>query len=259
MLKQFAWAAALAAIPVTAIAAQEMADEKPRKVLAIFAHPDDELFVAPALARAAREGDEVALLLATSGDRGMGVSGLEPGAALAAARRDEARCSSLALGLSDTMVLDHGDGTLGERPRAPNSPARNFARDAAQAIDDFAPDIVVTWGPDGGYGHGDHRMVSALVTQVVQAMEADRPALLYPGIRKGTLPPIPEMRDWAETDPALLSVTYRYDDIDLAAARAAAQCHATQFDDRTRAQIADLFHATIWDGAVHFRPGLPGG
>ncbi len=90
-------------------------------------------------------------------------------------------------------------------------------------------------------------------------MDSDRPALLYPGIRKGTLSPIPQMQDWAETDPALLTVAYPYGDADLAAARAAAQCHATQFDAETRARIADLFHATIWDGAVHFRPGLPGG
>ena len=47
-------------------------ESEPTKVLAIFAHPDDELFVAPALARAAREGEEVTYVYATSGDQGPG-------------------------------------------------------------------------------------------------------------------------------------------------------------------------------------------
>ena len=37
-----------------------------------------------------------------------------------------------------------------------------------QVIRDVAPDAVLTWGPEGGYGHPDHRLVSAVVTQIVQ-------------------------------------------------------------------------------------------
>lgn len=259
MMKRFAWPVLLAAISAAAIAAQEAETDAPRKVLAIFAHPDDELTIGPALARAAREGGNVALLLATSGDRGPGVSGMGPGNALAAARAEEARCSGRALGLAGVRILEYGDGTLWEQARGANGTPPALVSDIARAIADLDPDIVVTWGPDGGYGHADHRMVSALVTQVVQGMGENRPALLYPGIRTGTLPPIPEMQDWAQTDPALLTLAYRYAEPDLAAARAATQCHATQFDAATRAQIADLFHATIWGGAVHFRAALPGG
>ncbi|PIW54774.1 MAG: hypothetical protein COW16_09605 [Sphingomonadales bacterium CG12_big_fil_rev_8_21_14_0_65_65_10] len=255
MKKRLALFVALVATPLFGMAQQEERDD-PRKVLAIFAHPDDELFVAPALARAAREGDEVTLVLATSGDQGPGVSEFERGDALAAARRDEARCSAEALGLPEPVFLGHGDGTLTATPRTPDSPARRLTADLAAIIAEEQPDIIVTFGPDGGYGHGDHRMVSALVTQVVQAIDDDRPSLFYPGIRKGTLPPLPQMQDWAETAPTLLTVAYRYADEDLAAARAATQCHATQFDVATRAQIADLFHATIWGGAVHFRPAF---
>lgn len=258
MKKRLALLTAIVAAPLLGMTPQEELDD-PQEVLAIFAHPDDELFVAPALARAAREGHKVTLVLATSGDQGPGVSDLEPGEELAAARRGEARCSAGALGLAGAVFLEHGDGTLTAKPRDARSPARRLTADIAAIIADEQPDIVVTFGPDGGYGHGDHRMVSALVTQVVQAMDTNRPALLYPGIRKGTLPPIAQMRDWAETAPELLTVAYRYGDEDLAAARAAAQCHATQFDAATRAQVADLFHATIWGGAVHFRPALPGG
>ncbi|MBX7528061.1 PIG-L deacetylase family protein [Qipengyuania vesicularis] len=249
-------AVALACVAASALA-QEAPQEQPRRVLAIFAHPDDEIFIAPALANAARQGDEIMLVLATSGDRGPGVSAFEPGEELAEARREEARCSATALGLAGTTFLDYGDGTLGEMPRAAESPARLLTADLTELIKDWQPDLVVTWGPDGGYGHGDHRMVHALVTQVVQSMAEGRPALVYPGIPKGTLPPIPQMQDWAETDPALLPIRHEYGDADLAASRAAIDCHATQFDEASRAQIADLFHATIWQGAVHFRAAFP--
>jgi LmbE family N-acetylglucosaminyl deacetylase len=31
------------------------------------------------------------------------------------------------------------------------------------------PDVLITWGPDGGYGHPDHRIVSSIVTQLARA------------------------------------------------------------------------------------------
>ena len=117
--------------------------------------------------------------------------------------------------------------------------------------------MVLTWGPDGGYGHTDHRMVSALTTQLVQAMPAaERPKLLYVGIPSGMLPPVPEMADWAVTDPALLTETIAYTAADLDAAKAAAQCHVTQFDEATRAGMMGLFDTAMWRGKVHFRPAF---
>ena len=101
-----------------------------------------------------------------------------------------------------------------------DSPARALS---ASFAEQFAlSDLVLTWGPDGGYGHADHRMVSALATQAVQAMPAaTRPKLLYVGIPNGTLPPLPQMASWATTDPALLTETIAYTASDLAAATTA--------------------------------------
>ena len=118
-------------------------------------------------------------------------------------------------------------------------------------------DMIITWGPDGGYGHADHRMVSALTTQVVQSMPAaTRPKLLYVGIPNGTLPPLPQMASWATTDPALLTETIAYTASDLAAATTAAQCHETQFDAYSRDGMMAMFDGTIWRGKVHFRPAF---
>ncbi len=245
---------ALAALALTPASAQDKALD-PQKVLVVVAHPDDELFMAPAIAALARQGAEVAIYYATAGDAGPGVSGLEPGAALAERRIAEAWCAVAALGIASLVGGEAGDGTMGLTAHHPGSAARVVAGDLERQMG--ATDLILTWGPDGGYGHADHRMVSALATQTVQALPAaTRPELLYVGIPAGQRPPVPQMADWAETDPALLTETIAYTPADLAAATAAAQCHVTQFDEASRAGMMALFDATMWRGKVHFRPAF---
>ena len=155
-----------AALLLSALPAQAR-DDAPRTVLAIFAHPDDEIVVAPMLAAAAREGGEVLIVHATSGDQGAGVSGMEPGAKLAARREGEARCAADALGAAEPILLRLGDGTLGIRAHDPLSAAERLQSEVEKLVAEHRPEVIVTWGPDGGYGHADHRIVSAVVTQVV--------------------------------------------------------------------------------------------
>lgn len=243
--------AALALAPVASAKGQA----EPKQVIAVFAHPDDELFMAPALAALAREGARVTIYHATRGDAGPGVSDLPKGAELAKRRSAEAACSAKALKAAVHAMGSHGDGKLAEDPQGKDSAAAKllafFTREFAGA------DLVLTWGPDGGYGHADHRMVSALAVQAAQAMPAaSRPALLYVGIPNGTLPPLPQMANWATTDPALLTETIAYTPADLAAATSAAQCHETQFDAFSRDGMMAMFDGTIWRGKVHFRPAF---
>lgn len=247
-------AAALIALAVPAQA--HVQEEGQQRVLAVFAHPDDEVVVAPLLARLAREGAYVSVVYATSGDRGTGPGGLEPGAALAALREGEARCAARELGIAEPTFLRLGDATLGVRAHDADSPAERFIAGLRTVMEAQQPDLVLTWGPDGGYGHADHRIVSALTTEVVQAMGEGRPELLYPGIRAGTLPDRPEMASWAVTAPELLPVAEPYDASDREAANRAVQCHQSQFDAETLAGLVRLFDATIWQGAVHLRPAF---
>jgi N-acetyl-1-D-myo-inositol-2-amino-2-deoxy-alpha-D-glucopyranoside deacetylase len=251
------WTLAVAAL-LAGFAAQAQDDTptKPR-LLFVMAHPDDEVFVAPAIARAVRKGQPVTVVFATSGDQGPGVTEMERGAALAELREGEASCSMAALGGPEVRFLRLGDGTLGVAAHHPGSSAQRFADALGPILAQGEFDMVFTWGPDGGYGHADHRMVSALTSQLVQAMGNERPALLFPGIRAGTLPPVPEMQAWAVTDPALLEIPIEYGPDDLAAATRAVGCHASQFDAATRAGMMALFDQSIWQGAVHFRWGLP--
>lgn len=248
--------AAIMALTALALVPGGLRSAEPQsRVLVVVAHPDDELFMAPAIAALARQGADVAIYYATAGDAGPGVSGLAPGTQLAERRMAEAWCSVEALGVSTLLGAEHPDGKLGLDAHHPDSPALALA---AAFREQFAlSDLILTWGPDGGYGHADHRMVSALATQIVQAMPAaERPQLLYVGIPASSLPPVPEMAQWATTDPALLTETIAYTPADLEAAKAAAQCHVTQFDEATRAGMMPLFDASMWRGKVHFRPAF---
>ena len=244
----------LVALSLAPAGAQD-ASAQPQRVLVVLAHPDDELPMAPAIAALARQGADVAIYYATAGDAGPGVSGLTPGAELAERRIAEAWCAVEALGVSTLLGAEHPDGKLGLAAHHEDSPTRALA---GAFREQFAvSDLILTWGPDGGYGHADHRMVSALSTQVVQAMPAaTRPRLLYVGVPAGSLPPVPQMAQWATTDPALLTETIAYTAADLTAAKAAAACHVTQFDEATRAGMMPLFDATMWRGTVHFRPAF---
>mgnify|MGYP003295840381 CR=1 FL=1 len=241
---------ALAALALAPAGAQERDPAKPMTVVAVLAHPDDELPMSAALAALARQGNHVHLVYATPGDAGPGFSGLPKGEALAATRRAEAECSGKALGAAEVVHLGFGDGKLADHVRD-GSLAKAYADHIAAA------DLVLTWGPDGGYGHADHRLVSAIATQIAQGEPVgERPRLLYVSLPNGSTAALPPLADWATTDPALLIAGIAYTPADLAAAAKAIGCHVTQFDEATRGAMAGAFDATIWRGEVHFRPSF---
>lgn len=228
----------------------------PPSVLVVLAHPDDEITIAPVLARIAREGGSVTLVFATSGDAGPGVSGMEPGAELAALREDEARCSAFALGLPEPQFWQLGDGQLATMARAPDSRARQLGAKVSALIGEMRPRLVITWGPDGGYGHADHRMVSNIVTEIVQAMNSDRPDLLYPALPASEDTP-EQFAGWAKTHPSLVTDRIRYEIFDIDAARGAIDCYQSQFPEAARTELPALLDQGVWQGQVHFRLAFP--
>lgn len=141
-----------------------------RRLLAVLAHPDDEsLGFGGTLAKYASEGVEVCLVTATRGDRGrfFGVplsDSRHPGpAALGDTRERELRAAASVLGVRDVAVLGYGDQEL---DRA--EPREAVARIAAEVMR-VRPDVVVTFGPEGAYGHPDHIAVSQFTTAAIVA------------------------------------------------------------------------------------------
>ncbi|MEL6486243.1 MAG: PIG-L family deacetylase [Pseudomonadota bacterium] len=229
----------------------------PPSVLVILAHPDDEITIAPALTRIARDGGEVTLIFATSGDAGPGVSGLEPGERLARRREREGRCAAFAMELDEPVFWQLGDGGLATMARAPDSAARRAVELTREAIAEAEPNVIMTWGPDGGYGHADHRMISAIVTQVVAGMGTSGPDLLYTAFPKLDDDVLPQFESWAGTHPSLLTDTIRYRPEDLAPAKAALDCYESQFPAVAREGLIELLHESVWQGVVHFRLAFP--
>lgn len=150
-------------------------------LMAVLAHPDDEsLGVGGTLAKYAAEGVTTSLVTATRGEagryRGAPAGGPgHPGAApLAALREAELRAAAGRLGVRETVVLEHPDGRLSDAV-----PARVIGEIAA-AIRRARPQVVVTFAPDGGYGHPDHIAISqftaaALVEAAARAGDDGEP------------------------------------------------------------------------------------
>ncbi len=144
------------------------------KLLCVLAHPDDEsLGNGGILAKYAAEGVETYLVTATRGERGWTGSQSEyPGReALGKRREAELLAAARVLGLCRVEFLDYIDGDLDQAP-----PAEVVAKIVGQ-IRRVKPDVVVTFGPDGGYGHPDHIAISQFATAaLVEAASPDAPS-----------------------------------------------------------------------------------
>jgi LmbE family N-acetylglucosaminyl deacetylase len=229
-----------------------------KTLLAVFAHPDDEIVVAPLLSTYARRGVRVHLVVVTDGEKGVSPhAGIPAGPQLARTRADEARCSCRVLGIEAPTLLGFKDGEMGMIETPPWRHLSDIKVQIAKAIEEKRPDAIVTFGPDGGYGHPDHRLVGALVTELVQGGATGAPAILvYPGFPKERLANAPQTGfPWAPTDTRFLTIRVPYDAKDVAAARAALACHKSQFPE---AQIEPLvqFMNGLLGGRVYLRPWI---
>jgi LmbE family N-acetylglucosaminyl deacetylase len=131
------------------------------KLLCVFAHPDDEsLGNGGILARYAAEGIETYLVVATRGERGWRGNEEEyPGVEAFGKRREaEVLAAAHVLGLRRVEFLDYLDGELDQV-----DPAEAIAKIAAY-LRCVRPDVVVTFAPDGAYGHPDHIAICQFTT-----------------------------------------------------------------------------------------------
>ncbi len=197
------------------LAAMDALDQ-PRRLLLVHAHPDDETLTNGAtMARYALAGAGVTLVTCTRGERGEVVDesvGISEGEhqALADHRVMELAAAMEALGVSDHRFLDdaalpgesRGDtdavryqdsgmawaseGGTRAQP-APDTPPEAFAlaemSDAAARlagiIREVRPQVVVTYEPDGGYGHPDHVRAAAVTAAAIDlAGDADATGVL---------------------------------------------------------------------------------
>ena len=241
----------LAAVAIAATLSDVAHAQARRPILAVFAHPDDERVIGPLLSRLAREGRETHLVIATDGSQGVrDFAKIPAGAQLAAARAKESQCAADRLGVRKLRIVGLPDGGLA------SFNTLNALRTALAAIvDTVQPAAIITFGPEGGTGHPDHRLTGNVATQVVQGdprhANIDVLYATLPAERLRTAPRAnPNVNGVAE---ALLTVRVPFEERDLVAGREEFACHKTQYTPAEMAAInAYLAHA--WNGMVWMRP-----
>ena len=127
-------------------------------ILSVWAHPDDETYLAGGVMAAARDnGQRVVCVSATAGEHGTPDPETWPPERLGRLRRWEAAAAMAVLGVDDHRFLGLPDGALD----------RHESRGRAlvgQLIDDVRPDTILTFGGDGITFHPDHIAVHRWVT-----------------------------------------------------------------------------------------------
>lgn len=139
---------------------------EPLRLMCILAHPDDEtLGFGGMLAKAADEGVETYLLTATHGERGWHRDPADnPGfETLAQIREKELMAAADALNIKDVHLLDYVDGDLDQA-----DPHEVITRIVAY-VRQVRPQVVVTFPPEGGYGHPDHIAISQFASAAMVA------------------------------------------------------------------------------------------
>ena len=242
---------ALVAVAFAAVIPLSAYAQVRRPIVAVFAHPDDERVIGPLLSKLAREGRETHLVIATDGAKGVrDFAKIPAGPELAAARTKEATCAAKRLGVRQLHILGLPDGDL-----ASFEVLGKLRSGLAAIIDSLRPAAIITFGPEGGTGHPDHRLVGDVATQIVQSdARYANIDLLYaslPSERLRTAPPAsPTVNGMAE---ALLTVRVPFEERDLVAGREEFACHRTQYA-LAEMDAVNKYLAHAWNGTVWLRP-----
>jgi len=265
------------------------------RVLATYAHPDDEGQATGVLARFLKHGAQVTLVCATRGEVGeISHEELATPETLGYVRELELRAAMSQIGLKDVRFLPYRDSGMdgtpaNQDPRCLHAqPAEVVVGQLVFLMRELRPHVVFTWDPSGGYGHPDHIAVhrhtlaafeqagdpaafpeSGTPWQPKELFWGARTMKQFAGMyleleRRGMLPePIdPERRKRFETamhdpDPPASLVLDVSDLVDEK--RAAAGMHRTQFGENSIfARIPEEFRQQFY-GEERFYRGRPEG
>lgn len=157
-----------------------------KTVVFFHAHPDDEsIATGGSIARAAREGHRVVLVMATDGRHGETPDDLADGEALHDRRRVETEKSAEVLGVQRVEWLGYHDSGMTGWPQneLPDAFMRadvdRAARKLADIIEAEGADVVTCYDWHGGYGHPDHIQVHRVGHRAVEMVrKAGRPVRL---------------------------------------------------------------------------------
>jgi len=135
----------------------ELLDGVPGRALAVYAHPDDpDVSCGGSLARWARGGAEVHVVLCTNGDKGTADPDADP-ADLARARADEATAAAAVLGVAAQHQLGYPDGELVDDAALRGVLVGWIRRLRPQWV--LGPDPTAVFFGEDYFNHRDHRVI----------------------------------------------------------------------------------------------------
>ncbi len=195
-------------------------------LLCLVAHPDDEtILCGGTLALLASRGVAVHLVCLTRGEGGeVGDPPLCTRAELGAVREQEMVGAVKALGGKSLTFLGYIDPTVGPDDKlfAPEANPVMLAGQIVNCIKQFQPEIVLTHGSNGEYGHPAHLLVHQTALAAVQSLGDAAPAL-YSFAAHYPDHPYPRLANPDDAADLVVNVSPV-----LEKKAAAALCHATQ-------------------------------
>ncbi len=151
--------------------------DKNYTILAIFAHPDDEIGAGSTFAYYSDHGVRIVLACATRGEAAtIFCDDCATAETLADVRTAELQCACDHLGIQELRWLDWPDGGIKDLPRA------EAVREVVELIRDVHPTVVLTHPENGLYPHPDHLAVWEIVRAAFDAAGDDA---AVPGCRAG--------------------------------------------------------------------------
>jgi LmbE family N-acetylglucosaminyl deacetylase len=223
------------------------------KVLAIFAHPDDEtLFAGGMLALLTNLRVEVHLICATRGEGGeCGEPALCKQSQLGQVRESELRFAAEKLGVASVGFLGYIDPLVGEGNRlfAYTNDFKGLVHRLVDRIREENPEVVISHGSSGEYGHPGHLLTHRAVRAALNQIHDQR--ILYYTVQ-ADFSGHPKPRHANTSDPADLVLDVNST---LAQKIAAAECHRTQGALIVRRKSKELGRSTsIAEALVAIEP-----
>jgi len=180
------------------------------KILAFFAHPDDEtMFSGGALAFLAKQGAQVHYLCATRGEGGeVGEPPVCTMEELGETREREMVCAVQNLGGKSLTFLGYTDPRVGpdDKLYAFTDNLAVLAGQIMTSIRQFNVDVILTHGSNGEYGHPAHVVCHQAALAAVMSIHDD-PPMLY--TVAASFPTHPRPRLTNKEDPAHLILDIR--------------------------------------------------
>ena len=220
-------------------------------VLAVFAHPDDEAYLAGGImAAAAAAGQRVVCVTATRGELGSPDPEAFPPERMGVVREAELASCLDVLGVTEHRWLDYADGGCAGADPEPAVAA------IAEVVADVRPDSVLTFGPDGMTWHPDHIAVGAWTAAAVDRAGtgaglyyATKTPDWYDELRRYLDPRLVMMADLPppQAAPADLAIDVRLAGADLDRKVAALRCQASQIDPLYELVGGDAFARLVRD------------